>query len=143
MTTLFGVRIFPDRKKFTDDELVSQVRAFLEKHDGRRKWWLAVHVVAALATILLIVWLLRMLMKMAPILNGAPGAQEIWFILGLIMGWSAGHMFSATVHSLIGVVGDTMDIRTKRLLVRYYDAYTAVCPADESDEPQENASNDF
>jgi hypothetical protein len=37
MTTLFGMRIFPDRKKFTDDELVSQVRAFVGDSDSARR----------------------------------------------------------------------------------------------------------
>ena len=44
MKTLFGMRIFPERKSLTDDQLVSQVRGFLDKYDGRRKWLLGIPI---------------------------------------------------------------------------------------------------
>ncbi len=137
MKTLFGMRIFPQRQHLTDDEFVDKVRNSLAKYDGIRKWLLGIQIFFAVVTILLIVWLLQMIVKMAPILNGAPGAPEIWFISGLIVGWSAGHFFSSTVHSLAGVLGDTMDIRTRRLLVAYYDAYATSCLHDVGEAPMD------
>lgn len=137
MKTVFGVRIFPERKHFTDDEVVFQVRQFLEKYDGRRKWLLAVSVVTALAVVLMIAWVVHMMTKMAPFLNGAPGGLEIWFPIGLVVGWLAGHQFSNAVHSLIGVIDDTVDLRTKRLLVRSYDACaTSAGPMEEQTESE-------
>ena len=56
--------------------------------------------------------------KMAPILRGVQAAPEVWFVVGLVTGWFAGHLLTATVHSFIVAVGDTFDMRTKRLLVR-------------------------
>ena len=124
MKALFGMRILPERKQFTDDEVVSQVREFLDKYDSRWKWLLGVHVVVALATVLMVAWGVHMMVKMAPFFKGAPGGLEIWFPVGLFVGWVAGHQFSNALHSFICVIGDTMDIRTKRLLLRYYDACT-------------------
>ena len=134
MKSVFGMRIFPERKHLTDDEVVAEVRNSLAKYEGKRKWFLGFHVVGVAATMLMIGWLLQMIVKIAPVLKGAPGAQEIWFVLGLAVGWIAGHLLSATVHSLIVVVGDTIDLRTKRLLVRYYDAYMTICPQDADEE---------
>jgi hypothetical protein len=69
MKTLFGLRIFPERKHLTDEEFVSEARVFLARYEGKRKWLLGFHI-----------------------------------------------------------VGDTKGIRTKRLLVHYYDACIADCP---------------
>jgi hypothetical protein len=130
MKALFGLRIFPERKPMTDDEFVSQARTFLAKYEGKRKWLLGISIVTAVAAVLLLGIGIILVARMAPLLQGVPGAQEIWFILGLFVGWIGGHMLTSAVHSVIEIVSDTQDIRTKRLLIRYYDACMNGCRDD-------------
>lgn len=126
MKTLFGMQIFPERRQLTDDEVVAKVREFLAKYDGRRKWLLGVPVILALSTMLMIAWLIHMGAQMAPFLKGVPGAAEIWFLFGLFLGWMAGHLLTAAVHSFAVAVSNTFEMRTRRLLVRYFDACQAL-----------------
>lgn len=122
MKTLFGLRIFPEPDKSTDDEFVIRTREILMKYEGSRKWLIGLHIVYALLTIVAIGYVVQGVAGMWGFLQGVPGAQEVWFLLGLAIGWFAGHQLTHAVRSFMDIVGETTDLRSKRLLIQYYDA---------------------